>query len=278
MPITQKIYTENNAFQYIDTLRRNREKRHRERAFFVEGVRPINQALAHGWTIRAFAYAPEKPLSDWAKNILASSQAETHYELPIALFAKLSGKSEPSELLAIVGAPDDDLARIPIKDDMRIVLFDRPASPGNLGTLIRSCDALGVQGLIMTGHAVDLYDPETISATTGSLFALPIVRMASLQALTPWFDVIRAQLGWFQLVGSDEDGTLDAADHDFTVPTILAIGNETWGMSAAYKEACDTIVKIPMYGSASSLNVACAASILLYEMDRQRRASELLRG
>ncbi len=265
------LYSENNVFQYLETLRRKREKRHKHREFLVEGVRLINQALAYRWPIKAFVYTPDRPLSDWARNILAASQAETHYMLPQILLEKLSSKAEPSELLALIPMPADDLARIPIRDDMRIVLFDRPASPGNLGTIVRSCDALHADGLIITGHAVDLYDPETISATTGSLFAVPCVRMPSLEALQPWFDVIRRKIGWFQLVGSSEDASETADEHDFTVPTILALGNETWGMSAAYQEACDAVVKIPMAGSASSLNVASAASILLYEMDRQRR-------
>jgi len=72
-------------------------------------------------------------------------------------------------------------------------------------------------------------------------------------------------------VGSDEDAAQEVEQHHFTIPTILVVGNETWGMNAAYRELCDTIVKIPISGSASSLNVACATSILLYEVDRQRR-------
>ena len=270
-PRIQKIYTENSTFQLIETLRRNREKRHRQNAFFVEGVRPINQALAHGWQIAAFAYAFDKPLSDWAQHILRDSTAETHYALPAALLAKLSLKNEPSELLAVVKMAADDLDRIPIRDQMLIVLFDRPASHGNLGSIIRSCDALRADGLVITGHAVDLYDPETISATTGSLFALPVVRQSGLGELRPWFDRIRLQLGVFQLVGTSEDASETIDQHDFRGPTLLALGNETWGLSSAYQHACDVLVKIPMSGSASSLNVANAASIMLYEIDRQRR-------
>ena len=90
-----------------------------------------------------------------------------------------SNKSEPSELLALVAMPADDLDRIPLSPDLLVVAFDRPASPGNLGSIIRSCDALGAHGVIMTGHSVDLYDPETISASVGSLFALPVVRLPS---------------------------------------------------------------------------------------------------
>ncbi len=271
LPRVVKIYTENNDFQYIETLRRNREKRQKNKEFFIEGVRPINQALQHNWWIRAFVYSREKKLSDWAEGILARSQANEHYELRLPLLEKLSNKSEASELLAIVTMPEDDIARIPISEKLLVVIFDRPASPGNLGTLIRSCDALHVDGLIITGHAVDLYDPETISATTGSFFALPTVRLPSQKELQPWLTHLQQQFPHVQFVGSDEDAEVVIDQHDFTSPTLLVVGNETWGMSASYKTLCDTLVKIPMYGSASSLNVACATSIILYEIDRQRR-------
>ena len=270
-PRIVKIYSENNEFQYIETLRRRREKRQRHKEFFIEGVRPINQALLHNWHIRAFVYSREKHLSDWAEGILARSSASEHYELRLPLLEKLSNKSEASELLALVTMPEDDLARIPVHDKLLVVIFDRPASPGNLGTIIRSCDALRVDGLIITGHAVDLYDPETISASTGSLFALPTVRLPSQKELLPWLEMLRQQLQHVQIAGSSEDATIFIDQYDFTKPTLLVVGNETWGMSASYKELCDSIVSIPIYGSASSLNVANATSILLYEIDRQRR-------
>ena len=270
-PRIVKVFSENNDFQYVETLRRNRVKRQHSREFFVEGVRAINLAIKHHWQIRAFLYSRERKLSDWAVDILRRSQAQVHYELPLSLLEKLSDKEETSELLAVVTMPEDDLRRIPVHKELLVVIFDRPASPGNLGSILRSCDALHVDGLIVTGHSVDVYDPETIRASTGSFFALPIVRLASSKELLPWFDVVRERIGPFQIVGSDEraEDTIDA--HDFTKPTMLVVGNETWGMSASYKELCDAIVKIPIYGSASSLNVASATSIVLYEVDRQRR-------
>jgi len=270
-PRVARVSSENNAFQHIEVLRRNREKRHRHREFFLEGVRPINQALAHGWTMRSFAYSRERRLSGWAEGTLARSTAETHYELPLRLMEKLSAKDEPSELIAVAAMPPDNLARIPIRDDFLVVAFDRPASPGNLGTILRSCDALGAHGLVITGHAVDLYDPETISASTGSLFAVPAVRLPSPKELAPWIDATRATLGRLQIVGTDERATTDLDAHDFRPPTLLLVGNETWGLSAAYTALCDATARIPMLGSASSLNVASATSIALYEIARQRR-------
>lgn len=268
-----RIYSENNDFQHVETLRRKREKRHRHQEFFVEGVRPINQALKYGWTINTFFYARDRKLSDWARNILQHSQARVHYELPSHLMEKLSGKEEASELIAVVAMPEDRLERIPafIKKDLLVVIFDRPASPGNLGTIMRSCDALHADGLIITGHAVDLYDPETISASTGSFFALPTVRLPSHKELLPWIERLKRELEGVKIVGSDEKAEYSIEEHDFTAPTLLIVGNETWGMSASYRELCDVMVKIPIAGAASSLNVACATSIFLYEIDRQRR-------
>jgi 23S rRNA (uridine2479-2'-O)-methyltransferase len=267
-----RIYSSNADFQQLEALRRNREKRQKLRLFLVEGVRPINQLLAHGWEVDAFVYERGRDRSDWAEGILARSTARVHYELPPDLMAQLSGKTEPSELLAVAVMPSDDLSRIPLRENLLVLIFDRPSSPGNLGTLIRSGDALRADGLVITGHAADLYDPETISASTGSIFALPAVRVGSPRDLEPWFESLQQQLGGMQLVGSDENGEhlIDALG--WSRPTCLVLGNETWGMSAHFRARCDTTIRIPIYGSASSLNVACAASIMLYEIDRQRRA------
>lgn len=271
MPKIIKIHTENDKFQNIETLRRNRDKRNKLGQFFVEGVRNINHALKYDWQINSFIYATDKELSNWAKDIIKKSKAEIHYELPFKLLSKLSGKEETSELLATVNIPKDDLIRIPVSDNPLIVVFDRPSSPGNLGTIIRSCDALGVDGLVITGHAVDVYDPETISATTGSLFSVPVVRLPSQKELMPWVKSLKKQYPQLELVGTDEKGKATIDKHNFTKPTLLLVGNETWGLSQAYQELCDTMVNIPMSGSASSLNVSCASSIVLYEIARQRR-------
>lgn len=270
-PQVIKIFSENAQFQIFDALKRNREKRNKLQSFIVEGVRNINNAIKYGWNIQSFIYSSERGLSKWAATVLRDSQAQTHYDMPMKLLAKLSSKEEPSELLAVVEIPKDDIHTIPLTSGLLTVVFDRPASPGNLGTLIRACDAMGAQGLIITGHAVDLYSPETVSAATGSLFALPIVRLASHEHLVPWIEEIKKRFSDVQIVGTDERGKNSIESHDFTKPTILLVGNETWGLSAAYKALSDTMVKIPMQGSASSLNVSCAASIVLYEINRQRR-------
>lgn len=263
------ITKENATFQVLNALKTNREKRNHE-GFIFEGVRNINNALTYKWNIKAFFYSSEKGLSNWAKDILENSTAETHYDLSLELLNKLSNKEEASELLALGEIPQDNFEKIQLKENPLIIIFDRPSSPGNLGTIIRSCDALGVDGLVITGHAVDVYDPETISATTGSLFSLPIVRVQSQKELEDWIETLRKKYPTLQVVGTDENGSETIYEHDFKTPTIVLAGNEKWGLSAGYKELADSMVNIPMQGSASSLNVAVATSIVLSEVNRQR--------
>jgi 23S rRNA (uridine2479-2'-O)-methyltransferase len=270
IPRVVPVRSANNHFQHAEVLRRNRHKRQHYREFFLEGVRPINLALQHGWEILAYYYAPERGLSDWAKDILHRSLAPTHFELTAELLADLSGKTEPSELVALVAMPEDRLQRIEVTPDFLAVVFDRPSNPGNLGTLIRSCDAMGVNGLILTGHGADLYDPETISASRGSIFALPVIRVGGPRDLESWLSAVRQEAGRVQIVAADEEAGVDLWKHDFSGPTALLLGTEKWGLSAAYKEMADAFVRIPMHGAASSLNVAVAGSIVLYEVARQR--------
>lgn len=268
-----KINTENNDFQYIEALRRNRNKRKKTGTFFVEGVNAINQALENHWEIEAFVYANDTRLSDWAVNIIQQSSANKHYELPFALMRKISQKEDTSEMLAIVRIPPDDLERIQSRDNPLIVVLDRISNPGNLGTIIRSSDAMGVDGLVLTGHAADLFAPETIRATTGSFFAVPVVRMASPKGLIIWIATLKANHPGLEIVATSANAEISIGSHDFTKPTILLIGNENHGLSVFYRELCDVSVTIPMAGSASSLNVACAASVILYEINCQRVGS-----
>jgi TrmH family RNA methyltransferase len=147
-------------------------------------------------------------------------------------------------------------------------VFDRPASPGNVGTVIRAADAFGAHGLIVTGHAADPYDPKSVRASTGSLFAVPVVRADTHADVISW-----ARARSAAIVGTDEKGDADIADTDLAGATVIVIGNETAGLSAAWRQACDVVTRIPITGAASSLNAAGAATVVLYEAARQRRGA-----
>jgi TrmH family RNA methyltransferase len=268
-----RVTSRNAQFQQWQALLGNRAKRQRSGEFIVQGVRPITLAVRHGWQIRALLHNADGAPSRWAQEML-DAVATTKVAVSAELMHELGEKTDASpELLAIVALPDDDLARIPVGPGMLTVVFDRPASPGNIGTLIRSADAFGASGVIVTGHAADVYDPRSVRASTGSLFSVPVVRVPSHRPVLDWADALRAGGTGVRLVGTDENGGLDVADVDFTQPTLLLVGNEAAGLSAAWREACDQLARIPMLGSASSLNAATAASVTLYESARQRIAA-----
>ena len=269
-PRLLRVSTANAAFQRLDVLLRNRTKRHRYREFVVEGVRGINAALAAGWTVRSFAYARGRQLSRWATSILESSTAESHFEMAPELFDQISGKEEPSELIAVAEMRPDTVDRISVGVGMTVVVVDRPASPGNLGTLIRSCDAFGVSGVIVTGHGVDLYDPATIRASVGSFFAVPCVALPSHREVEDWVRGVRERYADLRVVGTSARASVLLRGFTWPHEVVLVIGNETAGLSHAYREMCEALVSIPMHGTATSLNAAVAASILLYDRDATR--------
>lgn len=266
----QAVSTRNATFQYWQTLLTNRTKRNRAGEMIVQGVRPITLALQSPLEARAVLATRSSALSRWASETIAAATAAGAAQFTVAeeLMRELGEKEEDApEVLLVVAIPPDDPARLPTPDDTLLVALDRPSSPGNIGSIVRSVDALGGHGVLVTGHAADPYDPKALRASTGSSLMVPTVRLPSAQALLEWRDAAGLDL---QLVGTDEAGTVDVWDVDFTRPTLIVTDNEHAGMSTAWREACDVLTRIPMGGHASSLNAANATSIILYEAARQR--------
>lgn len=264
-----RVTSRNARFQQWQALLGNRNKRQRLQEFVVQGVRPINCARAYGWQFTSLLYNAETRLSNWARQTLEEVDAEK-VAMAAELLAELGDKSESApELVAVVRMPADDLDRLDLGPDFLGVVFDRPANPGNIGTLLRSADAFGAGALVTTGHAADAYDPRAIRASTGSVFAMPVIRADTAGQVAE-----RLAAAGVHVVGTDEHAETDIGDVDFTLPTAIVVGNETAGLSRQWRESVDTMVRIPMGGAASSLNAATAGSIVLYEASRQRlRAS-----
>jgi TrmH family RNA methyltransferase len=267
-----QVTRRNARFQQWQALLSSRSKRQRAGEFLVQGVRPISQAVRHGWPVRALIHNADRPLSAWAAGILDQAGGERVAMAP-GLLAELCDKDEDvPELLAVAGLPGDELSRIPLAPSFLGLALDRPASPGNIGTMIRSADAFGAAGVVVTGHAADPYDPKAVRASTGSLFAVPVVRAGSHRQVLDWVAAVRAGGLALTVVGTDENGTADVGELDLTGPVLVVIGTEATGLSAGWREGCDVIARIPITGAASSLNAASAATVLLYEAARQRRA------
>ncbi len=265
------ITNKNNYYQRFEVLKTNRNKRYKYNEFLVEGVRSLKEAVNNGWHIRSLIY-DKNNLSDWAKDMIHTVNTEENYNLTPSLLKELSDKEDTSELMAVIEMREDSLDKIELSDTPFIVLFDRPSNKGNLGTMIRSCDALGADLLIITGHAVDLYEPDVVVAAMGSFFNLPVVRVADNHTLFQYIEKVRRQYPEFTIVGTTAHKENPIYHTDLSGPVMLMMGNETMGLNKTFKEYCDVLCTIPMSGKsyATSFNVSCAGAILMYEITRQR--------
>jgi TrmH family RNA methyltransferase len=256
----------NSVFQHLEVLKRNRTRRRRYGELFVEGVRPIQRLVDAGWPVRSVCSEEGRELSGWARSIIAASGAERHYRIAPELMEQLSDREQPSELLLVAELRVRRLDELELPRDLLVVVLDRPTSPGNVGSVIRSADALGAHAVLVTGHAADPYDPRAIRASMGALFTLPLVEVGGPAELERWLtgrpDV--------QVLGTDPAGEAALRDVDLRRPTVVIVGNEAVGASHGLRALCGSAARIPMAGSADSLNMAVAASIVLYEAARQR--------
>ncbi|MBF6348778.1 MULTISPECIES: TrmH family RNA methyltransferase [Nocardia] len=274
--MTRQIRSRNAAVQVWTAYLDNRTTRNRDGRFLVHGVRPITQALACGWPLETLLYrlGDDPGLSSWARDVLDSSPVPVVGLAP-ELMAELGEKSAGApELVAVAEQVRADLAAYEAGDPGEapvVVVFDRPNSPGNLGTLIRSADAFGASAVVVSGHGADQYDPRCVRASTGSLFSVPVFRVPGPAEVLAFRDRQVERGIPTRIVGTDERGDRAVFDQDLIDATILVLGNETGGMSVAWSAACDDTVTIPMGGTASSLGAPSAAAVALYEISRQRR-------
>jgi TrmH family RNA methyltransferase len=181
------------------------------------------------------------------------------------ILSKLSGKDNPQ---AVVGVFAEFSRTLPSLDRQSADIWlvaERLRDPGNLGTILRTGDAVGAGGLILIGECVDPFSVEAVRASMGALFTVPIVQ-------AKWSDFLSwLRTGPGQLVGLSLDTDHDYRGASYDAPTFLLTGNEAQGMPVEYAAACDLLVKIPMLGKADSLNAAVATAVMAYEVLAQRR-------
>ena len=264
------------AFQKFTVLLNNRVKRGKYGEFIAEGVRNINEAVKNGWRVVSFIYPNKKKLSGWAASLLDGIETEINYRLADELMAALSGKTDSSELMAVIKMKKEtafDFAGLAQDIPNPVfVLFDRPSNKGNLGTTLRSCDAFGASLLVTTGHSVDIYDPDVIAASAGSFFKQPFIKLNDNAEIDSFVESLKREYPALKIIGTTARGEKNIGEINLLPPVLLLIGNETDGLSRKYIEMSDVLAKIPMSAgtSASSLNVSCAAAVLFYETARQR--------
>ncbi len=270
----QRISSENDIFQVLVSLRDNRQKRAKRGTIFVEGVAPINALADSQPATHAVAFPRKARLSGWTVDTIDRLEPATGYEIAPDLMERLSDRADPSELIVIAARPRCELRDIVPGRDFTVAVVDRPANPGNLGSLVRSADGLGIHAVVTTGHGVDIYDPRVIRASLGACFSTPVVHEPSAKRLIAWLQTMRDGNPPLRVVGTDSGGATALSDARLSPPLAVVFGNEATGLSANLREVVDEVVAIPLRGRVDSLNLACAASILFYEVGRAAAGRE----
>ena len=246
-----------------------RDKRHRRAAhqFLAEGLRILTEARESGRLPHTLFYAAasiDHPLVHALSMDVEQAGGQSIQTTPDIL-SKLSGKDNPQAVVGIYDDFETSLTDLDRTTSGIWLVAERLRDPGNLGTILRTGDAVGAGGLILIGECVDPFSVEAVRASMGALFTIPVVRTE----WTPFLDWLRAGPG--QLVGLSLDTNTDYRAATYAGPTFLLTGNEAHGMPEDYAEACDLLVKIPMLGKADSLNAAIATAVMAYEVLAQQR-------
>jgi len=245
---------------------RERRERDREEVTLLEGYRELSRALDAGIRLLECFYCPEQFLGENEGALLerAKGQGAELFETTPGILAKLAYRDRPEGLIAIAGIKRLGLNDLPAKPDGLYLVAETIEKPGNLGSLLRSADAAGATAVIVCDRRTDLFNPNVIRASTGAIFSMPLAEASSEEAME-WL----RSLG-ISILAASPHATDVHADADMRRGVAIVVGAEQYGLSQAWMDAADSLVKIPMLGRMDSLNVATAATILLYEAARQR--------
>ena len=255
----------------VKRLRSLRDKKARkaEGLFLAEGLRIIAEARDSGRLPEIIMFSSEGAKHPLAAEIIASTEAAggDAIETTPDILSKTSGKDNPQMLVAAYRQPETHLDAL---DRSRAPLWlaaQALRDPGNIGTILRTGDAVGAGGLILIDDSADPYSVEAVRASMGAIFTQRVAK-ASWAEFTAW---LRAGAG--QLVGTSLNTDRDYLEVDYQDPCFLLIGNEQQGLPEAYEEECDVLVKIPMAGRADSLNAAIAAAVMAFQVRASWRGS-----
>jgi TrmH family RNA methyltransferase len=249
---------------------RLRQVRHRAGRFLVEGIRIVEEALDLGAPVETLLYAPELLVSRRAQAVVDRASSVERLEVSAQVLSSLSDREQSQGLAAVVRIEERPLSAIRADEKLLVVVACQLQDPGNLGSIVRTADAAGASGVVVMGPSADLYDPQAVRATMGSLFALPIARLDDTGALLLWFEGLRAEGLPLLVVASSARGREMYCEVGYCRPVVLLVGSERHGLPADVREAADVDVRLPMSGRATSLNVSAATAALLYEIIRQR--------
>lgn len=249
----------------LKRIRKLRQRKHRaaEHAAFVEGIAPVWAALDAGAAVEVVVVAPELLTSDRAREVVARLDVPVA-EVAADAFASIAERDNPAGLGAIVSTPHRALQEVPLGTTALVVTLDEVGNPGNLGTVVRTADAVGAAAVVVTGASADPWHPGAVKASMGTVFSTPVV-VSTLDELLSW-----ARSEGLGVVATSAHGRVTQWDARYPERCVLLFGSEATGLSEETLSAADEIVRIPQTGAATSLNLAVAAGIVIYEASKPR--------
>ncbi len=252
-----------------------RKKRQEAGLFFAEGIRLVGEAVQTGADIETLVVAPELLRSDFGRDTVQRAEQDGVEVLYVSddVFQTLSRKDGPQGLGAVVRQRWTALDDIGVDDStpdktLGWVVLEDVGNPGNLGSILRTCEAVGASGVILLGDTADPYDPSSVRGSMGSIFTQRVVR-TSLDSLINWQNKTD-----IPMVGASDAAKVDYREAGYAPPVLLCLGSEQHGLSEAQLAACDQVVRIPMVGRADSLNLSVAAGVLLYDVFNWARGAD----
>jgi len=240
-----------------------RKYRKQRGKYILEGYHLLNEALNAGIELENVLYTAEFQNSAMNRELLARVGKADLMEVPLKIFQAVAQTENPQGVGAIVALPREPV-NLFLKKFHFYLLLDEIQDPGNLGTIIRSAAAAAVNGVFLLPGTVELYNPKVLRATMGGIFYLPVSPVNETETCV---EMLREKK--IQLIAADPRGGLPYYDVDFTKPSAVIIGNENKGIRKSLLEMADIRAYIPLKGSISSLNAAAAASVFIFEHERQ---------
>ena len=249
---------QNPRVKHIVKLRDEKKQRERDGLMLVEGYDEIQLALSAGHTPQTILFAPEilsRQMDDLNTENIAVNRA---------VFERMSYRENPDGWLAVFPIPRASLDDLTLSESPLVIVAESIEKPGNLGAILRTADAAGVEAVIVCDPRVDAYSPNVVRASRGTVFTVPVVETKSTQAC-----VFLQRLG-VRILAASPSAEAQYTNQDLRGPLAIAVGTESEGLSNFWLSQADLTVKIPMIGKVNSLNVSTATALIVYEALRQR--------
>jgi len=251
----------------IKQIRALSQRKHRDKQglFLVEGIRHVGEAVDAGAELDYVLFASELLESDYAHSLIQRliATGTPCFDTASDIFTALSSKEHPQGILAVANQNLSYLENLNPDNFPWGLALVAPQDPGNLGTILRTIDAVGANGLIVLENGVDIFHPTAVRASMGALFWKPVV-YAPFKDFAAW-----AQEHDYHVYGSSAHGDTRTEDANYQTPAVLLLGSEREGLTETQTDICEAVIRLPMRGKSTSLNLSVAAGILLYHMGEQ---------